>query len=234
MFPQLIGSRFRCIALPAILLPLLPLNILMAQSRTRANAQAQQSGISTPKNILDLGLYYYNNDDLSGKAEQSFKQLLAKKYDGTEQAETAQYYLAAYYQRKFYIQRVKRHVDDWNTLKQSATEYRNYTNKYYWGGRHTWLCDAFFNLAMVNLQLGETGNALNELSKIKEASSRDGTIYVYQVVWSSQSQDVVDSNLSALRLADCARQAALNNPKYFERAVSVIRQWAQGQKLKAF
>lgn len=198
--------------------------------KSRSAARAQRPAAQTPQQILALGLYYFNNDDISGNAEKTLKQLLDKKYQGTNEAESAQYYLACYYQRKFYLQRAKRRIDEWNTLKQAAAEFRNYTDNYYSKGRSVWLSDSFFNLAMVYLQLGEPWNANNELSKIRAASARDPNIYLYQIVWSSQSQDVIDSNLPASRLADYAISVVKSNPYYFEKSASMIKQWCQGQK----
>jgi len=180
--------------------------------------------------MLDLALYYYNNDDITGKAEKSLQQLLTKKNEQTPQYETAQYYLAAYYQRKFYLQLAKQHYYDWNTLKQAAVEYRKYTDRFYKQGKHTWLSDSFFNLAIVDLQLGEPAKAVEELSKIKSASQTDPTVYLYQIVWSPQSQSVIDAYLPAARLADYTQSVVTNKDYYFERAVLLIQKWAQGQR----
>jgi hypothetical protein len=208
----------------------------MAQRTTSSQQTAQRAAqrASSPQQILALGTYYYNNDDVSGLAEQSFRQLLTSKYAGTAEAESAQYFLASYYERKFYIQRAKWRRDDWNSLKQAAVEYRNYTDKYYGSGTAKWLSDSFFNLAVVDMQLNDNGNAFNELSKIKGAATRDPTIYIYQIIWSPQSKDVIDANLPAARLADLTLSLLANRKSYFDQRIASLTQWCQGQKAKPY
>src|ERR1041384_4601647 len=197
MSSQILSSGFRRICLIAAIALLLPAGSL---ARSRENF-GQKVSPSSPQGMLDLALYYYNNDDISGKAEKSLQQLLTKKNEQSPQYETAQYYLAAYYQRKFYLQLTKKRYSDWNTLKQAAAEYRKYTDRFYKQGKHTWLSDSFFNLAMVDLQLGEPAKALEELSKLKGAAQVDPTVYIYQIVWSPQSQSVIAAYLPSPRLA---------------------------------
>lgn len=216
MVSQIKSSRFRCVCLMAAMVLLVP-----------AATSAQKA--STPQAKLDLALYYYNNDDLTEKAEQGFKQLLKERYEQTPQYEMAQYYLASYYQRKFYIQLAKRRYRDWDTLKQAAAEYRNYTDKFYKRGNQTWLSDAFFNLAMVYLQLDDRSSAINELSKMRHAAKIDSSVYIYQVVWSPQSQTVVDDYVPSSRLAEYSLSLAQNN-EVFDRTVLLIQKWCQSQR----
>jgi hypothetical protein len=194
-------------------------------------AAPQTRRASSPKEILALGIFHFNNDDISGLAEDSFKQLLTPRYVGTEEAESAQYFLASYYERKFYIQRAKWRKDDWASLKQAAAEYRRYTDQYYNSGKSKWLSDAFFNLAIVYMQLNDRQNAVNELSKVKSAASRDPVIYIYQIIWSPQSKDVIDGNLSAARVADITLSLTMKYP-YFEQRLLPLTQWCQGEKSK--
>ena len=224
MSSLLFNRRFRWLCMIAGMVLLLPAGSL-AQSPV---AQTDQ----TAQIKLDLALHYYNTDDLNKRAEELLKQLLIRRYDGTPQSESAQYYLAAYYQRRFYLCREKQGDPDWSALKQGRDEYRNYTDKYYNGGTHEWLNESFFNLAMVYLQLGEPWNAVNELEKMKKAAERDPGVYIYQIVWSSQSQDVIDSSLPAAKLADYALRVIHENGKDFDRAVLLIQKWCQGQRVK--
>ena len=235
MFLQTLRSHLGRICLIASVVLLLPVDNLAQLKNARAQA-AQAPATSSPQDIMELGLYYYNNDDVSDRAAQSFKQLLSRGY---AQSEAAQYFLGAYYQRKFYLQRANRHVDDWGSLKQAATQYRNYTDKFYTEGSHRWLADAFFNLALVYLQLGEVWNAVNELQKMMKASDRDRTVYIYQLTWSAQSQDVIDADLPSDRLADYTlhslniSEVAFGRSYDLEKTVSLIRKWCQGQRSKA-
>src|SRR5215213_2328669 len=140
MSSLLFNRRFRWLCMIAGMVLLLPVGSL-AQSPA---AQIDQ----TAQSKLDLALHYYNTDDLNKRAEELLKQLLSKRYDGTPQFESAQYYLAAYYQRRFYLCSKKQGDPDWSALKQGRDEYRKYTNKYYNEGTHQWLNESFFNLAM--------------------------------------------------------------------------------------
>lgn len=199
--------------------------------RNSAAAQKAARRASSPQDILALGLYYFNNDDISGLVEQQFR-LLTDRYAGTDEAESAQYFLASYYERKFYIQRAKWRRDDWGSLKQAIVEYRRYTDKYYSSGTSKWLADAFFNLAIVYMQLNDNRSAVNELSKIGSAAARDSTIYVYQIIWSQQSKDVIDANLLAVRLRDITLSLTAKSDSYFEQRLVALTQWCQGQKSK--
>lgn len=227
---MIFSADFRRICLIAAVALLLPAGSLARSRESFGQKMSQKVSPSSPQGMLDLALYYYNNDDITGKAEKSLQQLLTKKNEQTPQYETAQYYLAAYYQRKFYLQLAKQHYYDWNTLKQAAVEYRKYTDRFYKQGKHTWLSDSFFNLAMVNLQLGEPAKAVEELSKIKSASQTDPTVYLYQIVWSPQSQSVIDAYLPAARLADYTQSVATSKDYYFEKAVLLIQKWCQSQR----
>ena len=224
MSSLLFNRRFRRLCMIAGMVLLLPAGSL-AQSQAPQTEQTAQSK-------LDLAVHYYNTDDLNKRAEELLKQLLIKRYDGTPQSESAQYYLAAYYQRRFYLCSEKQGDPDWSALKQGRDEYRKYTDKYYHDGTHKWLNESFFNLAMVYLQLGEPWNAVNELGKMKKAAEVDPGVYIYQIVWSSQSQDVIDSSLPAAKLADYALKVIHENGKDFDRVVLLIKRWCQGQRVK--
>lgn len=226
MSPLVFNRRFRRICIIAGMVLLLPVGSL-AQSQT--SKAAQMTDNSSAQGSLELALYYYNNDDLNNRAEVLLKQLL-KRYDGTPQSETAQYYLAAYYQRRFYLCSEKRGDPDWSALKEGRDAYRAYTDKYYGAGTHQWLNESFFNLAMVHLQLKQPQEALNELSKMKEAAAKDPSVYIYQIVWSSQSQDVIDSYLPAAQLADYATRVIKDNGEDFNKAVLLINKWCQGRR----
>ena len=225
MLSQILSSGFRRVCLIATIALLLPVVGLAQDGVNSARRVSQHS----PEGMLELALYYYNNDDSSGKAEQLFKRLLTTTDTQSAQYEAGQYYLAAYYQRKFYLKQTK--VErDWNVLKQAASEYRKYTDQFYKEGKRAWLSDAFFNLAIVNLQLNEPAKALEELSKMKDAASIDSEVYIYQVVWSPESQSVVDATLPATRLADYTMSVVQSKDYYFEKALMQIQKWCQGQR----
>ncbi len=225
MSSLLFNRRCRWLCMIAGMVLLLPASSLGQSPAVQTDQSAQSK--------LDLAVHYYNTDDLNKRAEELLKELLIKRYDGMPQSESAQYYLAAYYQRRFYLCSEKRGDPDWSALKKGRDEYRNYTDKYYNEGTHQWLNESFFNLAMVYLQLGEPWNAVNELEKMKKAAEIDPGVYIYQIVWSSQSENVIDSSLPAAPLADYALRIIYESGKDFDRAVLLIQKWCQGQRVKA-
>ena len=195
--------------------------------------QVKAQKCSTAEQCLSLGLFYYNNDDISDKASQQFKLVMTRYPRSAKQVETAQYYLASYYQRKYYIQVQRLGVGKGGSavLKLAAAEYRNYTDQYYKSGSSQWLADAFFNLALVYLQMGDTTSAYNELSKMRDAEWRDQSVYVYEVVWSLRPEDVVNGSLSTSSLANFAL-GGLKHYDSFDQTVSLIKGWCQGNKQK--
>jgi hypothetical protein len=177
---------------------------------------------------LSLALFYFNNDDISDKAARQFKTVITQ-YPKNDEAETAQYYLASYYQRKFYILRERTRKEDAALLQQAQREYFNYIDRYSNSGSGKWLTDAHFNLALVFSQLRDQKGAANILDRMINAAGRDGQTYLYQVVWSANPADVVDGYLDARALADYTR-SLVNSGRPCEQIVPAIRKWCQSQK----
>ncbi len=194
-----------------------------ASGKDRTPAQCNSAS-----QCLTLGLFYLNNDDISDKAAQQFRTVVTK-YGQTDEAETAQYYLASYYQRKFYIRRERFRRDEPLLLQQAQGEYVNYIKRYSNGGSGKWLADAHFNLALVDVQLGDKGGAADMLGRMSNAAGRDPRAYIYQVVWSASPADVVDANIDARALADYTR-ALVNAGQSCEQIVPAVRKWCQSQK----
>lgn len=194
---------------------------------------------TTADQCLSLGIYYYNNDDITDQAVKQFNLVMAR-YAGSKQAEQAQYFLASYYQRKYYIQLRRQGRDDRRLLQLAGNEYTKYTDRYYKTGSGQWLADAFFNLGLVYLQVNDSGRAGNELSKMRDASGRDGSVYIYEIIWSPSPEDVIDSYVAAKPLAEFAlstlygkssmQQRAPGSGDSFEQKVLMLRKWCQLQK----
>lgn len=215
-----------------ICLGLLPARSVTAQSIPRCTSADQ---------CLSLGIYYYNNEDLADRAARQFKLVMTKYATAGKQAEQAQYFLGSYYQRKYYIQLRRQRKDDRKSLALAASEFKKYTDRYYKTGSGQWLADAFFNLGLVYLQLSDTGSAANELSKMRDASWRDGSVYIYQTVWSPDTGDVIDSYVPSKTLAEFAlstlsgkagAQQWLQPGDSFDQKVSMLTKWCQVQKSK--
>jgi hypothetical protein len=211
--------------------------ILMSSGKAsaRAGAAPQQDGATDQ--LLKLGFFYYNNDDTSDKAAAQFRAVIAKA-PASSAAETAQFYLGSYYQRKYYVQLASYGKPDGQTLEVAKREYRAYTDRYYKGGTHQWLSDAFFNLALVFLQQGDARNASYELNKIRGAASLDNSVYIYQVVYTGNSGDVLDGYFPSGPLATYTASllySEANAPadaQGFDQQVAAIRQWCRRQNSK--
>jgi tetratricopeptide (TPR) repeat protein len=180
----------------------------------------------TPEQILKLGLFYYNNDDISDKAATQFRLLTQnKKYSKTKEAETAQYYLGSYYQRKYYLLKLKYLKEDKAALASAKREYQTYTDKYYKSGTHQWLADAFFNLALVYLQMGDARNAGFELNKMDGAAKLDNSVYIFQVIYSQNKTNVLDRYFPTAPLADYTSSLVKDPRQSFDQKIAAIREW---------
>lgn len=195
-----------------------------AASRQRQQQQQQQ----TPDQLLKMGFFYYNNDDISDKAATQFSAVI-RRDPNSAAAETAQYYLGGYYQRKYYVQKAKSGKPDRNALLRAKTEYKAYTDKYYRSGSHQWLADAFFNLALVYLQLGDTKNAEYELNKMGGAAGLDNSVYVYQVIYSQSPSDILDGYFQTGALKNFAASVIYSNQS-FDQKIEAIKNWCRQQQ----
>jgi hypothetical protein len=199
-------------------------------AQTKAQPQ-QQSNTNSPDQMLKLALFYYNNDDITDKAATQLRAVIAK-YPGANEAETAQYYLGSYFQRKYYIEMAKYRKEDKAALEAAKREYRIYTDRYYKSGTHQWLADAFFNLALVFMQQGDDKNPGYELSKMSGAAALDSLVYIYQVAYSQSTDDVIDNSFQTRSLAEYASTVAGNSGQSFAQKVASIKQWCRSQGAK--
>jgi hypothetical protein len=184
-------------------------------------------GQSASEKILRKGIAYYNTDDISDQAAAQFM-LILRNYKTSSEAESAQYYLASYYQRKFYIIKRNQGREDKGLLAKAKTEYGNYTKNYLKQGSK-WLSDAFFNLALVYFQLNDSKNAGWELNKMGQFSGMDPQVYIYEVVWSPDSGDVIDGWYQADALAEFVKG---NSEKSFQNLINVTKRWCRASKTK--
>lgn len=178
---------------------------------------------SDPDKMYSLGIFYYNNDDITDKAAEQFRNLKTT-YPNSPKAANAQYYLGSYYQRKFYIQRERSKTTDWGALGMAEKEYFLYIDKYSSGGASEWLSDSHFNLALVFLQENQQDWARDILNRMSRAANQDRKVYIYQIVWSSDPADVLDYSFDA---GDLARYTAslVNNGQNFEQNVASLKRW---------
>lgn len=189
------------------------------------------------KKTLALGDFYYKNNDITDRAAVQYRKVRDSNPKSAEGA-TAQYFLGSYYHRKFYIQREKKLKEDFGLLVDAQGQYEDYANRFAFNSPSPeWLSDAYFNLALIFLQRGDTWKAEHFLGKMFGAATNDPRIYIYQVVWSPNSKDVVDSNLDARQLAQFtnsliygARNAQKQKQPQFDHIIDRIRQWCLSHK----
>jgi hypothetical protein len=185
-------------------------------------------------------MFYYNNDDINDNASLHFNLVISRFQRSSKELEQARYYLASYYQRKYYIQKHRLGGGDRKVLELAAAKYGEFINAYKTGSSQL-LADAFFNQSLAYLQLGAGKRAYDELYNMREVKGRDGSVYIYEVVWSPRPEDVVDSYVPTEYLANFAmglvhpsgpEQAGV--PKSFEQKILAIRRWCQSQKSKSY
>src|SRR5437868_7602529 len=98
MFNLIVRFAFGVLLVNALLAPM-----ASAQSSKLPPTATTSSKLSkAAQQVLAKALFYYNNDDISDEAARQC-QLVLKQYSSTPEAETAQFYLGSYYQRKYYI-----------------------------------------------------------------------------------------------------------------------------------
>lgn len=214
--------------------------ILLSAVHSRAVMTAPVPRCASAQQCLAKGMFYYNNDDINDNASQHFNLVISRFSRSSKEVEQARYYLASYYQRKYYIQKHRLRRDDSKVLELAAAKYGEFINNYKNGSQ--FLADAFFNQALAYLQLGDSKRAYDEMYNMREVRGRDGSVYIYEVVWSPRPEDVVDSYLPTESLGNFGMGLVSGNnsvqqsgvPSSFEQKVLVLRRWCQSQKSKSY
>jgi tetratricopeptide (TPR) repeat protein len=216
-------------AVPLFSIIILP--ALAVALQTGSNIQIRKSVMSAEQ-TLTRGIFYYNNNDVSDAAAKQFQEVI-KKYPKTTEAEEARYYLGNYYRRKYYITREKWRRTWPESLVKAQQEYRAYVGAYSIQGSRKWLSDARFNLSLIDMELGDYRAAEDQLSRIiLYESVKDPAIYIDQLVWSTNAEDVIDFEFSAKELAEFARGQAMFHTlgSEFESVLPSLKKWCQSYK----
>jgi tetratricopeptide (TPR) repeat protein len=228
------AARIARLAWPTVLL-----FITASVSSVPALGQTRRGG--DPKPILAVADLYYKNNDISDKAAVQYRKV-RDQFPNSKEAEKAQYFLGSYYHRKFYIQREKKLKEDYGLLVEAQGQYEDYASRYAWKSKSPdWLADAYFNLALVFLQRGENKKGEEFLGKMYGAAPYDRTTYVYQVIWSPNNKDIIDSTFDSKQLAEYANsliysyaygQQRVSKPQGppFDTIVEKIKLWCKGRK----
>lgn len=226
-----------------VVLTLMVLTGLAAQPVLAATQQRtlRTNRTSDPKAILAKADLYYKNNDITDRAAVEYR-AVRDRFPRTKEAATAQYYLGSYYHRKFYIQRETKLREDLGLLVEAQGQYEDYVKRFAWQTNPPeWLADAYFNLALIFLQRGDNKKAEELLGKMYGAAPYDPTIYVYQVIWSPDTKDLINSSFDSKQLAEYAnsliytyaynRQQVQRTPgSPFQAIVEKIKGWCKGRK----
>ncbi|HEX7312444.1 MAG TPA: tetratricopeptide repeat protein [Pyrinomonadaceae bacterium] len=223
-------SRNPMASKPAIVIATLLLigsAVLPASAIQKGRTRKAQVEGSTPEQIYSIGFFYYNNNEIKDdKAARQF-QYVIDKFPSSAEAEKAQFFLGSYYHRKFNMQRQRSVETGSETLTKARDAYEAYIKKYPKGGPCECLSDAYFNLSIVHMQLRETAQARQRLNTMKETSRIDPTVYVYQVIWSFSSKDIIDSHFDTVNLANYADQISGLDTDLF---IKQLKLWCMSQK----
>jgi hypothetical protein len=210
----------------------LPISVV-AQTRRGRTTQG-----SDPKAILAKADVYFKNNDITDRAAVEYR-AVRDRFPGTSAAATAQYYLGSYYHRKFYIQRETKLREDPSVLVEAQGQYEDYVSRYAWQTNPPeWLADAYFNLALIFLQRGDSKRSEQFLGKMYGAAPYDRSTHVYQVIWSPNTRDIIDSSFDSKQLAEYANSliysyayAQQRSPgRPFDSIVEKIKGWCKGKK----
>jgi len=172
--------------------------------------------------MLREGSRYQAVDDTSDRAADVYQQLI-RTHPKSAEAEAAQFFLGAYYNRKFYIIEIKSNVQDWGSLNRAEQELYAYIAKYPNG---FYLADAYHTLALSALRRGYLENAKKLWVQMREVAAKDRKVYIYRVTWSTYSDDVIKGYCDTGALSDVSLYM-LDKQLAFDQVVPLLTNWAR-------
>lgn len=172
--------------------------------------------------LLKQGSSYQAADDTSDRAADLYRQLI-RLFPKSVEAEAAQFFLATYYNRKFFILEQRNKVQDWESLNQAEQELYHYKGKY---PRGYYLADAYHILSTIALRRGYTDSAVSWLQRMKEAAPADQKIYIFRMTWSPSTDDVVQRYCDTKSLADASLDP-INRKLAFDAVMTEVTNWAR-------
>ena len=196
-----------------------------AAGQRKAKSKAAPRGTSEAKKLLSQGTFYQSSNDTTDIAADLYRQVI-DKYPTSSEAEAAHFYLGSYFQKKFYMTRERKGREDWAALDEAERAFGDYVGRYDGPGAHGLLADAFHSLAMIRFHRGDPGGAREYLDRMRRAAARDGSVYIYRVVWSDRSGTVVDKNCVTKALAD-GTQTLMDRYRNFDELVAALREWSK-------
>jgi tetratricopeptide (TPR) repeat protein len=171
--------------------------------------------------LLKQGGTYQASADTSDRAAERYRELIAQ-YPGSREAETAQFSLGSYYNRKFFILEQRDKVQDWDSFNKAEEALYKYVGMY---PRGIYSADAYHTLAMISLRRGYTDNAIKLWNTMNEAAARDPKVYISRLTWSTNSEDLVKGYCDTGSLAEVSIGVA-GKLKFYD-AVNALTNWAR-------
>jgi hypothetical protein len=172
--------------------------------------------------LLREGSRYQAADDTSDRAPGIYRQLIMK-YPKSAEAESAQFFMGAYYSRKFFILEQRSNVQDWGSMNRAEEELSTYITRY---PRGFYIADSYNTLAIIALRRGLSGPALSRWNSMKSVASKDPKVYIFRVTWSPGADDVIKGYCNTESLA-YASLRALDTQSSFNGVVAALTSWAR-------
>ena len=188
---------------------------LLATMQTNIFAQ-------TPEQLLRQGSRYQASDDTSDRAPELYRELITKHPKSAE-AESAQFFLGSYYQRKFFILEGRNQVQDWGSFNMAEEALYTYLDRY---PRGVYLADSYHTLALIALRRNYRDKAISLWTRMKEVADKDKKVYIFRLTWSTNPDDVIKGYCDTKALAE-ASLAVMDQKSSFADKVNSLTNWAR-------
>lgn len=172
--------------------------------------------------LLRQGSRYQAADDTSDRAPELYRELISK-FPRSAEAESAQFFLGGYYNRKFFILEARNQVQDWGSFNRAEEALYSYLKRY---PRGFYSADSYHTLALIALRRNYRDKAIALWARMKEAADKDKKVYIYRLTWSANQDDVIKGYCDTNGLAD-AGSKAMGQSSSFTEIVNSLTKWAR-------
>jgi tetratricopeptide (TPR) repeat protein len=176
----------------------------------------------TPAQLLRQGSNYQASDDTSDRAPELYREVIMKHPKSAE-AESAQFFLGGYYNRKFFILEARNQVQDWGSFNRAEEALYAYLDQY---PRGFYLADSYHTLALIALRRNYSDKAISLWTRMKEVADKDKKVYIYRLTWSTNSDDVIKGYCDTKALAEASFDV-MGQKSSFADKVSSLTNWAR-------
>ena len=188
---------------------------LLATLQTNVFAQ-------TPAQLLRQGSRYQASDDTSDRAPELYREVIVKHPKSAE-AESAQFFLGGYYNRKFFILEGRNQVQDWGSFNMAEEALYTYLDRY---PRGFYLADSYHTLALIALRRNYRDKAISLWTRMKEVADKDKKVYIYRFTWSTNSDDVIKGYCDTEALAEAGFKV-MGQKSSFAGKINSLTNWAR-------